>query len=470
MPRPDGGMFSIKLIHPNHLKYAYFTDDFDGTDGRWPLMNFTGDDRGRSIAARLPIGHRSLVYVIHHQRFVWAVEYTGTLEEGERAAAAHGITPNDITSKWNTYRPIRFLARVDLADAPTAEDIFKRTGIRFKANAFTLKYISAGEYQTIYDAINWRKTPRPVPGGSEKEVGLTPPLPAKPVTFDLPPVPNAESLRARIREVQGLPERNMEDVVKSFLVVLGHPETCVRFQVGHVDVGVEDGQGKTRIVVEVKRSLLVEKAWRDARRKGFDYASEVGSPLVVVTDADIYEVYDRSGGHDYDSMLCGRFQLTKFTQADSEVLNRLRPETKTGVDDQGQPTAAQIEAVLKHLPILTKPNPSVSQWHSSERKDGVIEMPREEHSAEISQLLSDLYENCFVVDFDWPSWETSARGYVEDAERLKTASLDTLQRLLTTHVRKDKFCEGHFSEMVRCGHIRAILERLAALHGGNENE
>jgi len=127
-------MFSIKLIHPNHLKYPYFTDDFDGTNGRRPLMNFTGNDRGRSIAARLPIGHRSLVYVIHHQRFVWAIEFIGTVEEGERAAVAHGITPNEITTKWNVYRPIRFLARVALADAPSADDIFKKTGIRFNSS------------------------------------------------------------------------------------------------------------------------------------------------------------------------------------------------------------------------------------------------------------------------------------------------------------------------------------------------
>jgi len=140
------------------------------------------------------------------------------------------------------------------------------------------------------------------------------------------------------------------------------------------------------------------------------------------------------------------------------------------VDDQKKPTDDQIEAVLKNLPAFTKPNLSVSQWHSSERKDGVIAMPWEEHSKEVSQLISDLYENGFVVNFDWPSWKTSANGYIEDAERLKNASLDTLQKLLTTHVRKDRFCEGHFSEMVRCGHIRAVLERLLVLRNGNPKE
>ena len=86
---------------------------------------------------------------------------------------------------------------------------------------------------------------------------------------------------------------------------------------------LEQGQG--RIVVEVKRSLRIEKAKQDALRKGFDYAARHGAPLVVVTDADIYEVYDRRLGMDYDAMLCGRFQLTRFATADSLVMDLLRP-------------------------------------------------------------------------------------------------------------------------------------------------
>lgn len=155
MARPDRGMFSIKLIHPNHLKYGYLTDDFDGADGRWPLMNFSGDWNGPSIAANIRVGHRALVYVIHYHKFIWAIEYVGTVEQGRQAAMIHGILPNDITTKWNVFLPIRFLARIDLDSAPTAEDIYERTGILFKANRFTMKYISSREYQKIFDFIQW---------------------------------------------------------------------------------------------------------------------------------------------------------------------------------------------------------------------------------------------------------------------------------------------------------------------------
>ena len=42
-----------------------------------------------------------------------------------------------------------------------------------------------------------------------------------------------------------------------------------------------------------------------------------------VPPGDIYEVYDRSRGMDYDSMRCGRFQLTRFHAADETILDLL---------------------------------------------------------------------------------------------------------------------------------------------------
>jgi len=149
-------MFSIKLAGHDYFDYPHLTDDFGGTDGRVPLMNFSREGNGPSVAARVPVGGCSLVYLTGHQKFVSAIEYIGTTEEGQRAALAHGIQP--AASKWGIFLPIRHLARIDLDSAPTPHDIEERTGIRFKANSFTIKYISAGEYKAIYDAIPWQWT------------------------------------------------------------------------------------------------------------------------------------------------------------------------------------------------------------------------------------------------------------------------------------------------------------------------
>ncbi len=128
------------------------------------------------------------------------------------------------------------------------------------------------------------------------------------------------------------------------------------------------------------------------------------------------------------------------------------------------PSPVQVAAVLKHLDVLRRPDLSPSQVHHAQRQaDGTIIMPSEERSPEVVRLVHDLYKNEFIQAFDWSSWQEEAEKLLADPERMKDADLETLVKLLTTHVRKDRFCEGHFTSMIRSGHIQAILERLAEL-------
>ena len=102
MAKPDGGMFGIKLILPNHLTLPYFTDYFDGSDGRLPLMNFSAQRRGPATAENIPPGHRALVYVTQIRRFIWAIEFAGSVADGKRIAPLHGIKPGD-HGQWSIY-------------------------------------------------------------------------------------------------------------------------------------------------------------------------------------------------------------------------------------------------------------------------------------------------------------------------------------------------------------------------------
>ncbi len=141
----------------------------------------------------------------------------------------------------------------------------------------------------------------------------------------LPPIPNAEGYLARLKSSRGLPERNMEDLVKELFVAIGYSPGSVIFQVGRIDVLVQDASGAPRFVVEVKASLR-SKADRDqALRQAFDYAGRNGAPMVVITDADHYEIYDRRAGLDHASMLQAVFKLTAFTADDLVKLDLLRP-------------------------------------------------------------------------------------------------------------------------------------------------
>lgn len=179
------------------------------------------------------------------------------------------------------------------------------------------------------DARHWRITVLE-PGSVDGHVSVQGAA-AEPVAIDaptsgvvLPPVANIELLLSRLKQIEGLPERNMEDAVKEFFVLLGHPPARIKFQVGRIDLLLEDAEERPWAVVEVKKSLRSKSVRNQALRQGFDYAGQTGARLVIITDADEYRIYDRDQGRDYDSQFVGSFRLSAFRQEDETVLDLLK--------------------------------------------------------------------------------------------------------------------------------------------------
>lgn len=324
-PQPSDGMYGVKLIYPDHLGFPHLCDMFPAGNPRQALMNFRNAPGNVKRAASIPIGHRALVFTRQH--IVWAIEFTGPIDDGS-LLAAHGVKPTWPSAEWSVHRPIRFLARMNV-DAETYTRAMHRHEIQAKSGVVRRSYggghfyISQDEYQRMFDVVpwDWRASDALPPAAAPRTIVPTT-APAR--TFILPPVPEAESLLALVRAIVGQPERNMEDLVKEFLLRLGLPRAAVRFQIGHIDVAVDGQNGKPLFVFEVKRSLLNPNARTDALRQGFDYANRTGARYVVISDADRYEIYDRKRGLDHATMLCGAFQLTAFRAEDAAILDIFR--------------------------------------------------------------------------------------------------------------------------------------------------
>jgi hypothetical protein len=154
---PDGGMYSIKLVSHLHFDDVRFAPD-TANDGRPRLMNFSDQGNTPSIAASISPGHRALVYVtLPVQKVVCAIEYTGTIQDGQQAAATWAVPGIRALSQWEKiFLPIRFLATIDPDAAPYAEAVFHQAGVDFIPNSFPMKRISADEYQSVFDAIQWQ--------------------------------------------------------------------------------------------------------------------------------------------------------------------------------------------------------------------------------------------------------------------------------------------------------------------------
>lgn len=118
----------------------------------------------------------------------------------------------------------------------------------------------------------------------------------------------------------------------------------------------------------------------------------------------------------------------------------------------------RIDALLRFLPGFEAAGVRHGEWRC---EDGV--MPFLVTSVAVSEFIEALYEYGWVEPFDWGAWQDTAARYVESPDMVAQADVDTIRKLLTTHTRNDRFCEGHLVDMIECGHIAACLRRLREL-------
>jgi len=134
---------------------------------------------------------------------------------------------------------------------------------------------------------------------------------------------------------------------------------------------------------------------------------------------------------------------------------------KASIPDIG---VEQIDAVLKYLPRLEEEDYRFGEWGVPENH-----MPYFLFSPEANEFVRALYEEGIVIAFDWQDRWEEAKRYELNREALRTADLLTIRKLLTTHVRKDRFVEGHLASICDQGLLRAILERLKEIRAEMAN-
>ncbi len=123
-----------------------------------------------------------------------------------------------------------------------------------------------------------------------------------------------------------------------------------------------------------------------------------------------------------------------------------------------------IRRVLTYLPRFEEPGFVFGTWKSPKAKPGVVQLGWFDLSDTARAWIHAVYESKLMLrGFDWGNWQQKAQAYLEEPELMDTANLDTLRKLLVTHLRKDRFCEGHLASMYECGHLTAIMRRLGQI-------
>lgn len=122
----------------------------------------------------------------------------------------------------------------------------------------------------------------------------------------------------------------------------------------------------------------------------------------------------------------------------------------------------QIDALLPYLERFEAEGFVAGVWNSPPG-----EMPWYGHDEAVVEFQQALYDNGWIKStFNWPDWQETARQFVETPEKVESADVSTIQKLFTTHVRKERFCEGHLASMFENGHIVSLLRRLKAIRAG----
>ena len=127
-----------------------------------------------------------------------------------------------------------------------------------------------------------------------------------------------------------------------------------------------------------------------------------------------------------------------------------------------------IDWATSFIERFEKLDEPLSKLHPEEvLEDGVTHLPFFVHSPDVKDFISGLYERGLIIRFDWGAWEPK-RNYFEKPELLANAPLIDCLKLLTSHVRADRFVEGHLASVLEDGHITDILRRMREIREAGE--
>lgn len=115
----------------------------------------------------------------------------------------------------------------------------------------------------------------------------------------------------------------------------------------------------------------------------------------------------------------------------------------------------KLDPILKFLDIFSQDGYQFGEWVTVSGHP-----PYFSYHPDVRAFIAALYKEKVIISFDWMSWGDEAQRYQLDSEALAKVNLLTLRKLLTTHVRADRFTEGHLATMLENGHIVAVLRRL----------
>ena len=127
------------------------------------------------------------------------------------------------------------------------------------------------------------------------------------------------------------------------------------------------------------------------------------------------------------------------------------------------PTVQQIEELTVFLPRQYAQgfSPFV-RWYGGKQKDSRFTLPYPDYDPLVKEFFSVAANECWRDDNYHPE-----PGYqlLNDENFVKSASIPQIKTMLTFCVRRERFSDGDWGEMIEKGYIPQLLERLNEIKG-----
>ena len=124
-------------------------------------------------------------------------------------------------------------------------------------------------------------------------------------------------------------------------------------------------------------------------------------------------------------------------------------------------TKNQIDELLRFLPMFDPPQSDTAPtWVNDQLADGTRCFPYPDYPPVVVDFFTQAGQDC---------WTDANYNVAEDGDRLRddaavaSATLLQIKSMLTVCVRGERFCDGHWADVVKTGRVGAILRRLNEL-------
>lgn len=129
----------------------------------------------------------------------------------------------------------------------------------------------------------------------------------------------------------------------------------------------------------------------------------------------------------------------------------------------------RLSQLAAFAPRLRAANASFGEWRRGDdvtREQHVITSPWYSHSELAAKLIETLNKSGWILsEFDWSRWAKTkeAKVLLSSPAAIASTDADQLTKILTTLVRKDRFCEGALAKAFGDGLLLAAAVRAEAL-------